>query len=46
MNFHMYGLALDRLDEREYFSARERSWKKMAAMSEIREARPQPAAAG
>ena len=40
MNFHMYGLALDRLKEREYYSERENAWKNMAAMTEIREARP------
>lgn len=40
LNFHMYGLALDRLDERVYFSEREQRWKPMAAMSAIREARP------
>lgn len=45
LNFHMYGLALDRLDERVYFSERERSWKPMAAMSAIREGRPGVAAA-
>ncbi|MFN0027758.1 MAG: cysteine dioxygenase [Acidimicrobiales bacterium] len=40
LNFHMYGLALDRLTERVYYSERERSWKLMAAMSALREARP------
>ncbi len=40
MNFHMYGLALDLLDGREFFSERDRTWKKMAAMSTIVEARP------
>lgn len=40
MNFHMYGLALDRLTERVYFSEREQTWKPMAAMSALREARP------
>jgi predicted metal-dependent enzyme (double-stranded beta helix superfamily) len=39
LNFHMYGLALDRLAERVYFNATERAWKKMAAFGEIREAR-------
>jgi predicted metal-dependent enzyme (double-stranded beta helix superfamily) len=40
LNFHLYGLALDRLHERVYFSERESTWKPMAAFSEIREARP------
>jgi predicted metal-dependent enzyme (double-stranded beta helix superfamily) len=40
LNFHMYGLALDRLSEREYFSETDRTWKRMAAFGEIREARP------
>lgn len=45
LNFHMYGLALDRLTEREYYSEREQTWKTMAAMSALREARPGVAAA-
>ena len=40
LNFHMYGLALDRLDEREYYSETDRTWKRMAAFGEIREGRP------
>jgi predicted metal-dependent enzyme (double-stranded beta helix superfamily) len=40
LNFHMYGLALDRLSERTYFNETEQVWKKMAAFGEIREARP------
>jgi predicted metal-dependent enzyme (double-stranded beta helix superfamily) len=40
MNFHMYGLALDRLGERVYFSERDQTWKLMASMSAIVEARP------
>ena len=44
-NFHMYGLALDRLTERVYFDEREQSWKPMAAMNVFREARPGVAAA-
>ncbi len=40
LNFHMYGLALDRLNERVYYSERESTWKLMAAMSALREARP------
>ncbi len=42
MNFHMYGLALDRLDEREYFSTTAQTWKRMGAFSIIREARLRP----
>ncbi len=40
LNFHMYGLALDRLTERVFYSEREQTWKLMAAMSALREARP------
>jgi predicted metal-dependent enzyme (double-stranded beta helix superfamily) len=40
MNFHMYGRALERLTEREYYSEREQTWKPMAAFSTIVEARP------
>ncbi len=39
MNFHMYGLALDRLDERVYFSETAQTWKRMGAFAIIREAR-------
>jgi predicted metal-dependent enzyme (double-stranded beta helix superfamily) len=42
MNFHMYGLALDRLDERVYFSESGQTWKRMAAFGVIREARLRP----
>lgn len=44
LNFHMYGLALDRLTERVYFSERDGTWKPMPAMSVLREARPGVAA--
>ena len=40
LNFHCYGLALERLDEREYFNATEKRWKLFSAASGIREARP------
>lgn len=40
MNFHMYGLALDRLDQRRYFSATDQTWKPMGAFSTIIEGRP------
>lgn len=40
LNFHMYGLALDRLTERRYYSEREQTWKPMAAFSTLIEARP------
>lgn len=39
MNFHMYGLALERLTERVYFSEREHTWKQMEAISPIVEGR-------
>jgi hypothetical protein len=37
MNFHMYGLALDRLDERVYFSEAAQTWKRMGAFGIIKE---------
>ncbi len=40
LNFHCYGLALERLDEREYFNAKEGRWKRYSSISGIREARP------
>lgn len=40
LNFHMYGLALDRLTERVYYSEREQTWKPMQPVSALREARP------
>lgn len=39
LNFHCYGLALERLDEREYWSATDQRWKPYSAVSGIREAR-------
>ena len=40
LNFHCYGLALERLDRREYFSPIDRTWKIFANTSGIKEARP------
>jgi predicted metal-dependent enzyme (double-stranded beta helix superfamily) len=39
INFHMYGLALEQLDHREYYQAEERAWKVFPPHSDIREAR-------
>ncbi len=39
LNFHCYGLALERLDRREYYNAAERRWKYFRSVSGIREAR-------
>ena len=39
LNFHCYGLALERLDSRQYFSATEGAWKVFKNVSDIREAR-------
>jgi predicted metal-dependent enzyme (double-stranded beta helix superfamily) len=39
LNFHCYGLALERLEHREYFNAAEGRWKIFRAVSGIREAR-------
>jgi predicted metal-dependent enzyme (double-stranded beta helix superfamily) len=39
INFHMYGLALEQLDTREYYQADERAWKLFPPHSDIREAR-------
>ena len=39
LNFHCYGLALERLDRREYFNTREQTWKYFPATSGIREGR-------
>jgi predicted metal-dependent enzyme (double-stranded beta helix superfamily) len=39
VNFHMYGLALEELDHREYYKAEERTWKVFPPHSDIREAR-------
>jgi len=39
VNFHMYGLAHEQLDHREYYKAEERAWKVFPPHSDIREAR-------
>ncbi len=39
LNFHCYGLALERLDEREYYNATEGTWKIFNSVSGIREGR-------
>ena len=39
LNFHCYGLALERLDAREYFSPKDKTWKIFSNVSGIREAR-------
>lgn len=39
LNFHCYGLALERLDRREYYDAKADEWRVFAAHSDIREAR-------
>ena len=39
LNFHCYGLALERLDAREYYNAAEGRWKLFSSVSGIREAR-------
>src|SRR3954463_3822009 len=39
INFHMYGLALEQLDRREYYKPEERRWKVSPPHSDIREAR-------
>ncbi len=39
LNFHCYGLALERLDEREYYNPTEDTWKIFSNVSGIREAR-------
>src|SRR3954452_6411370 len=39
VNFHMYGLALEQLQRREYYQPEERTWKVFPAHSDIREAR-------
>jgi len=39
LNFHCYGLALERLDEREYYNKTEDKWKIFTSVSGIREAR-------
>jgi predicted metal-dependent enzyme (double-stranded beta helix superfamily) len=39
VNFHMYGLALEQLFEREYYDARQGGWRVFPPHSDIREAR-------
>ena len=39
LNFHCYGLALARLETREYDDAKSNEWKIFSAVSDIREAR-------
>lgn len=39
LNFHMYGVALEQLDRREYFDAKEKRWSVFPAHRDIREAR-------
>jgi predicted metal-dependent enzyme (double-stranded beta helix superfamily) len=39
LNFHCYGLALERLDGREYYNATEDTWKIFKGISGIREGR-------
>ncbi|MEO8923221.1 MAG: cysteine dioxygenase [Caldimonas sp.] len=39
LNFHMYGLALEQLDKREFYKASEKTWGIFPAHSDIREAR-------
>lgn len=39
LNFHCYGLALERLDEREYYNPTSKNWKLFSNVSGIREAR-------
>lgn len=39
LNFHCYGLALERLDQREYLSPKTGEWKVFPAHSDIAEAR-------
>ena len=39
LNFHMYGLALEQLDKREFYKEEERRWEVFPAHSDIRDAR-------
>jgi len=43
LNFHCYGLALERLDDRTYWNEREGRWKPFRATSGIVDARHEPA---
>lgn len=40
LNFHMYGLALEQLDRREYYKPDEKAWAVFPPHTDIREARP------
>lgn len=40
INFHCYGLALEQLHERQYWSAKHQAWRVFPAHTDIREARP------
>jgi predicted metal-dependent enzyme (double-stranded beta helix superfamily) len=40
LNFHCYGLALERLDRRQYYDAKSRRWRVFPPHLDIREARP------
>jgi predicted metal-dependent enzyme (double-stranded beta helix superfamily) len=42
LNFHMYGLALEQLDKRQYYTATDRTWRHFPAHTDIREARHRP----
>jgi predicted metal-dependent enzyme (double-stranded beta helix superfamily) len=39
LNFHMYGLALEQLDRRQYYRAEDHTWHHYPAHSDIRDAR-------
>jgi predicted metal-dependent enzyme (double-stranded beta helix superfamily) len=39
INFHMYGLGLDQLHQREYYKADEKAWRVFPPHADIREAR-------
>ena len=39
LNFHCYGLALERLDERVFYDAKKHEWRVFGAIGDIREAR-------
>jgi len=41
LNFHCYGLALERLDKREYWSDSDNTWKLFTNVSNVVEARPE-----
>lgn len=42
LNFHCYGLALERLDGRRFWDRRRREWRVFPAHPDIRDARPAP----